>query len=180
MEKWKTRKSEKLIDNHWVKVRRDAVELPNGQSIDDFYAITINDAAAIVALDDEGNVILKNEYRYCYDCNLIEVPAGTFEENETDGLAVAKRELLEETGYVSDNWTYLGATVESSAKLTNYMHIYFANHCRKVSGQHLDDTEELDVIVIPLSEAVEMVMKNEICCNSSAHGILQVARMLGV
>ena len=145
-----------------------------------FYAITINDAAAIVALDGEGNVILKNEYRYCYDRNLIEVPAGTFEENETDGLAVAKRELLEETGYVSDNWTYLGATVESSAKLTNYMHIYFANHCRKVSGQHLDDTEELDVIVIPLSEAVEMVMKNEICCNSSAHGILQVARMLGV
>lgn len=180
MEKWKTRKSEKLIDNHWVKVRRDAVELPNGQSIDDFYAITINDAAAIVALDDEGNVILKNEYRYCYDRNLIELPAGTFEENETDGLAVAKRELLEETGYVSDNWTYLGATVESSAKLTNYMHIYFANHCRKVSGQHLDDTEELDVIVIPLSEAVEMVMKNEICCNSSAHGILQVARMLDV
>ena len=180
MEKWKTRKSEKLIDNHWVKVRRDEVELPNGQSIDDFYAITINDAAAIVALDGEGNVILKNEYRYCYDRNLIEVPAGTFEENETDGLAVAKRELLEETGYVSDNWTYLGATVESSAKLTNYMHIYFANHCRKVSGQHLDDTEELDVIVIPLSEAVEMVMKNEICCNSSAHGILRVARMLGV
>ena len=180
MEKWKTRKSEKLIDNHWVKVRRDAVELPNGQSIDDFYAITINDAAAIVALDGEGNVILKNEYRYCYDRNLIEVPAGTFEENETDGLAVAKRELLEETGYVSDNWTYLGATVESSAKLTNYMHIYFANHCRKVSGQHLDDTEELDVIVIPLAQAVEMVMKNEICCNSSAHGILQVARMLGV
>lgn len=180
MEKWKTRKSEKLIDNHWVKVRRDAVELPNGQSIDDFYAVTINDAAAIVALDDKGNIILKNEYRYCYDRNLIEVPAGTFEENETDGFAVAKRELLEETGYVSDNWTYLGATVESSAKLTNYMHIYFANHCRKVSGQHLDDTEELDVIVIPLSEAVEMVMKNEICCNSSAHGILQVARMLGV
>ena len=91
MEKWKTSKSEKLIDNHWVKVRRDAVELPNGQSIDDFYAITLNDAAAIVALDDEGNVILKNEYRYCYDRNLIEVPACTFEEHETDGLGVATR-----------------------------------------------------------------------------------------
>lgn len=111
---------------------------------------------------------------------MIEVPAGTFEENETDGLTVAKRELLEETGYASEDWTYLGATVESSAKLTNYMHIYFANHCRKISGQHLDETEELDVIVIPLSKAVEMVMTNEICCNSSAHGILRVARMLGL
>lgn len=180
MDKWKTQKSEKLIDNDWVKVRKDAVELPNGQSIEDFYAVTIHDAAAIVALDDEGNIILKKEYRYCYDRSLIEVPAGTFEENETDGLTVAKRELLEETGYASEDWTYLGATVESSAKLTNYMHIYFANHCRKISGQHLDETEELDVIVIPLSKAVEMVMTNEICCNSSAHGILRVARMLGL
>ena len=180
MEKWKTKKTEKLIDTHWVKVRRDAVELLNGQAIEDFYAITINDAAVIVALDDAGNIILKKEYRYCYDRDLIEVPAGTFEEGETDGLSVAKRELLEETGYISEDWQYLGATVESSAKLTNYMHIYFANHCRKVSGQHLDATEELDVLLVPLGQAVEMVMDNEICCNSSAHGILRVARMLGV
>ena len=133
-----------------------------------------------MALDDAGNIILKKEYRYCYDRDLIEVPAGTFEEGETDGLSVAKRELLEETGYISEDWQYLGATVESSAKLTNYMHIYFANHCRKVSGQHLDATEELDVLLVPLGQAVEMVMDNEICCNSSAHGILRVARMLGV
>lgn len=180
MEKWKTKKTEKLIDTQWVKVRRDAVELPNGQAIEDFYAITINDAAAIVALDDAGNIILKKEYRYCYDRDLIEVPAGTFEEGETDGLSVAKRELLEETGYISEDWQYLGATVESSAKLTNYMHIYFANHCRKVSGQHLDATEEVDVLLMPLGQAVDMVMNNEICCNSSAHGILRVARLCGV
>ena len=133
-----------------------------------------------MALDDAGNILLKKEYRYCYDRDLIEVPAGTFEEGETDGLSVAKRELLEETGYISEDWKYLGATVESSAKLTNYMHIYFANHCRKVSGQHLDATEELDVLLVPLGQAVDMVMDNEICCNSSAHGILRVARMLGV
>ena len=139
MKKWKTTSSETLVDTRWVKVRRDSVALPNGQHIDDFYAITINDAAAIVAIDEDGNIILKREYRYCYGRDLIEVPAGTFEQGETDGLAVAKRELLEETGYVSDDWQYIGATVESSAKLTNYMHIYFANHCRKISGQHLDE-----------------------------------------
>lgn len=180
MKKWKTTHSEPLVDTRWVKVRRDSVELPNGQRIEDFYAITIHDAAAVVAVDDGGNLILKKEYRYCYDRDLIEIPAGTFEENETDGLAVAKRELLEETGYVSEDWQYIGATVESSAKLTNMMHLYFANHCRKVSQQHLDPTEELDVLVVPLEKAVEMVMENVICCNSSAHGILWAARRLGV
>ena len=82
-----------------MKVRKDAVDLPNGQHIDDFYAITINEVA-IVALDDDGNIILKKEYRHCYGRDLIEIPAGGFERGE-EGLEVAKRELLEETGYTT-------------------------------------------------------------------------------
>ena len=62
-ERWKTRNSQILLDNPWVKVRRDAVQLPNGARIDDFYAITIRDASAIVALDAGGNLILKREDR---------------------------------------------------------------------------------------------------------------------
>lgn len=178
MERWKTEKSETLLDTSWVKVRRDSVRLPNGATIDDFYAVTIRDASAVVALDEEGNVILKREYRYCYDRELLEIPAGAFNDGETDPLLVAKRELLEETGYVSDDWEYLGPTVESSAKLTNFMHIFLARNCRKVALQQLDATEELTVELVPLSKAVDMVMTNEICCNSSAHGILRAARMV--
>lgn len=95
-----------------------------------------------------------------------------------DSLTVAKRELLEETGYISEDWTYLGATIESSAKLTNYIHIYFARDCRKVAEQSLDSTEEMEVMAIPFGEAVDMVMSNQICCNSSARGILMAARIL--
>lgn len=178
MERWKTEKSETLLDTPWVKVRRDRVVLPNGAKMDDFYAITIRDASAIVALDEGGNLILKREYRYCYDRELLEIPAGAFEPGETDPLAVARRELLEETGYVSDCWEYLGPTVESSAKMTNFMHIFLARNCRKVAPQQLDETEELTVELVPLSKAVDMVMTNEICCNSSAHGILRAARMV--
>lgn len=178
MERWKTEKTETLLDTPWVKVRRDSVALPNGARIEDFYAITIRDASAIVALDEGGNLILKREYRYCYDRELLEIPAGAFNDGEADPLAVARRELLEETGYVSDCWEYLGPTVESSAKMTNYMHIFLARNCRKVAGQHLDETEELTVELVPLQRAVDMVMSNEICCNSSAHGILRAARML--
>ena len=178
MERWKTEKSETLLDTPWVKVRRDGVVLPNGANMDDFYAITIRDASAIVALDEGGNLILKREYRYCYDRELLEIPAGAFEPGETDPLLVAKRELLEETGYVSDDWEYLGPTVESSAKLTNFMHIFLARNCRKVALQQLDATEELTVELVPLSKAVDMVMTNEICCNSSAHEILRAARMV--
>ena len=176
MEKWKTKKTEKLIDTHWVKVRRDAVELPNGQAIEDFYAITINDAAAIVALDDAGNIILKKEYRHCYQEKLIEIPAGVLEASE-DPPKAAKRELLEETGYTSDQWTYLGKTVESSAKLTNYMHIFLAENCKKVSKQKLDYGEDIEVIEVDFDHAIQMIMNNEIICNSSIGAILKVARI---
>lgn len=179
MEHWKTEQTQTLLKTPWVKVRRDAVQLPNGVRIDDFYAITIRDASAIVALDAEGNLILKREYRYCQDRELLEIPAGAFNDGETDPLVVAKRELLEETGDVSDCWEYLGPTVESSAKMTNQMHLFFARDCRKVTGQHLDETEELVVELVPLQQAVELVMTNEICCNSSVHGILRVARQRG-
>ena len=177
---WKVKSTEKLVENRWLTVKKDSVDLPNGEHVDDFYSVTIPDAAAIVALTDDAKIVLKKEYKHAAGENLIEVPAGMFEIEENDGLIVAKRELLEETGYVSEEWSYLGDTVESSSKLTNRMHIYLATNCKQVAKQNLDKTEELDVMVIPFEKAIEMVMTNEIKCNSSAHGILKVARILGV
>ena len=177
---WKILDSEKLIDNRWLSVRKDKVELPNGQRIEDFYCVTIPDAAAIVAIDANESIILKKEFKYATGEELVEIPAGMFEQDESDGMEVAKRELLVETGYVSDKWQYLGATVENSSKLTNRMHIYLARDCKKVAEQQLDDTEELDVMVVPFNKANDMVMSNDICCNSTAHGILKAARILGM
>lgn len=62
----------------------------------------------------------------------------------------------------------------------SFDYIYFANACYKVSEQNLDKTEEIETMVVPFVEAIEMVMDNRICCNSSAHGILRVARILGI
>ena len=80
---------------------------------------------------------------------------------------------------MSEHWQYLGSTIDSSAKLTNYMHLFLATNCRHVAGQHLDATEILTVEAVPLKKAVDMVMTNEICCNSSANGILRAVRLLG-
>ena len=177
---WEVKNCETIVENRWLTVKKESVKLPSGVCINDFYSVRIPDAAAIVALTEDKHIILKREYKHATGETLIEVPAGMFEPGEIDGIEVAKRELLEETGYVSDNWTYFGDTVECSSKLTNRMHIYLAMNCKKVSNQKLDGTEELDVLVLDIKEAVEMVMRNEIKCNSSAHAILKTARLLGV
>ena len=176
---WKIKKTERILDSEFVKVDKDDVALPQGREIKDFYKVTIKDCAAIVAITPTNQIILKKEYRHCYGKELIEVPAGVLEDGE-DPLETAKRELEEETGYVGKKWTYLGKTVESSAKLTNYMYIYLAEDCEKVSSQKLDYGEDIEVIVVDLNEAIEMIMNNEIICNSSIGAILKVARIKGL
>ena len=173
---WKIKKTERILDSEYVKVDKDDVILPNNKEIPDFYKVTIKDCSAIVAITEDHHIILKKEYRHCYQEKLIEIPAGVLEASE-DPPKAAKRELLEETGYTSDQWTYLGKTVESSAKLTNYMHIFLAENCKKVSKQKLDYGEDIEVIEVDFDHAIQMIMNNEIICNSSIVAILKVARI---
>ena len=176
---WKTIKSEELLHDYHVSVKRDAVELPDGARIPDFYTVTIPDAAMVAAITTDGEILLKSEYRYAIGSDVIECPAGMFEVNETDPLVVAQRELLEETGYESSDWTYLGPTLESTSKLTNRMHLFLARNAVKTSTQHLDENEYLSVMKMKLEEAVNMVMEGTINANSTAHLILKVSRMIG-
>ena len=177
MEKWKTISSEEVVHNNWITLRKNKVSLPNGVVINDFYTVDISDASSVVAVDVKGNVVLKKEYRYCQGKETIEIPAGAFEKGE-EPLEVAKRELLEETGYASDEWRYLGDTMDSPAKLTNHMHLFLATNCRKIDEQQLDKTEQIEVLIVPFEQAIQMVMDNRISSNSSASALLRAARLL--
>ena len=176
---WRTIKSDTVIEDYHVTVKKNAVQLPDGALINDFYTVTIPDAAMVAAITPEGKILLKTEFRYAVGEDVIECPAGMFEKDENDPLTVAKRELLEETGYTSDSWTYLGPTLESTSKLTNRMHLFLAKDCVQTCGQHLDANEHLTVTEVYLDTAVGMVMNGSINANSTAHLILKVARMLG-
>ena len=176
---WKTIKSETVIEDYHVTVKKNEVQLSDGAVIDDFYTVTIPDAAMVAAITPEGRILLKTEFRYAIGEEVIECPAGMFEQNEADPLTVAKRELLEETGYESSDWTYLGSTLESTSKLTNRMHLFLFFYCVQTCGQHLDANEHLTVTEVYLDTAVGMVMNGSINANSTAHLILKVARMLG-
>lgn len=134
----------------------------------------------VVVLDEHNNVLLKKEYRYLLQDFLIELPAGTFEPGETDGLVVAIRELLEETGYTSDDWIFLSSTVKGPSKVNNHLHLYLAKNINLVADQKLDATEEIEVIKVPLKQTAEMCLNSEIVVNRSVNGILRVARMIGV
>jgi 8-oxo-dGTP pyrophosphatase MutT (NUDIX family) len=176
MHHWKKISSARILDSPWVQVDKDVVDPGNGNIISDFYLVHISDAVAIVAETSDHHVVLKKEYRYCYQDVFTEIPAGCIERDE-DPLCAAKRELLEETGYTSDDWIYLGKFAESSSKLTNWMHLYWAKDCKKTAEQHLDENEEIEVALMSFEDALDFTMEGGMLSHSASHALLKVARL---
>lgn len=114
----------------------------------------------IVALTENNEVYFVKQYRYPHKKVLLEIPAGKLEWGE-DHFECGKRELREETGFVADEFTYLGCLFPTPAYDTEVIHMYLAKGLHKTE-QDLDDDEFLEVLTIPLDEAVKMVMNNEI------------------
>ena len=182
MEKWKQLDREYIVDNKWVKLAKDKVQLPNGTCMDDFYVFEKKNVAIIVALDGNNNVLIKKEYRYPVDEFLYELPGGVIEDStlpaDESALETAKRELLEETGYESDEWIKLLSGYDYPTKDTNVVNIFLAKNIRKVSEQKLEVSEDIEFEFIPLKKAIEMCTINKIKVNGTIAGLFLAERAL--
>ncbi len=161
---WEEIKCEHIVTDEWIDIRRLAYRFPDGSVFEPFYSYSRRDYVVIVAIDTEGRYICVRQFRQGIKKVTTEFPAGGVEKKDkSDHLETAKRELLEETGYESDDWKFL-LTVPSNATIAdNYAHIFVARYCRKVSGQHLDETEFLNVTSHSEEELNEMIKDGQFC-----------------
>ncbi len=116
--------SEEIFNGKIVHLFRDTVRLPNGKPATR-EVMRHPGAAAVVAMTDEGNVILVRQYRHPFSQVMLEIPAGKLDPGE-DPLVCARRELLEETGYVAAEFTSLGVLYPSVAVLDEKIHLFLA------------------------------------------------------
>ena len=149
---------ENIFDGVVLHVRKDTIELPNGNTSTREY-IKHNGAVCVIPVTDTEEVVLERQFRYAIGKVLIEIPAGKLEPGE-DRLEAAKRELKEETGYVAGNMHYIGEFYGSPALLEERVTMYLATELTK-SEMNLDEDEFLEVFTMPLEEAYEKVMANE-------------------
>ncbi|MBB5182084.1 NUDIX hydrolase [Catenisphaera adipataccumulans] len=141
---WKRIEEKQIIKNQWIDLRETAYRFPDGTIGRPFYNISRQNYVVIVASDENGRYLCVHQYRHGLGKVTTEFPAGGIESGETLEQA-ARRELKEETGYESDSWQYLLAVPSYATIADNYAYIFKAENCRKVSRQHLDDTEFLQV-----------------------------------
>ena len=116
--------SSTLLHRGFIEVRRDVVRLPDGSTATREY-IRHSGAVAVVALLDDGRVVLVRQHRYPVGKVLLELPAGKLDSGE-ETLACAKRELREETGYTASEWAYGGEIHNAAAYSSESIWIWFA------------------------------------------------------
>lgn len=155
----KTVKSEKIYEGRIISLRKDTVELENGKTALR-EVVEHPGGVCVVPITDDNHIIFVRQYRYPFGEALLEVPAGKLNPGE-DHFECGKRELLEETGAIPSEYSYMGVLYPTTAYLTEKIHMYLAKGL-SFSTQSLDDDEFLDVVKVPFEKAVEMVMSNEI------------------
>jgi len=145
---WKVLRSRKVLDDRWLTVRADAVEMPNtGAVLDPWYVLERADWVAIVALTADGHVVLTSEYRHGAGKVGLGLPGGVAEDGETPSQTAA-RELREETGYACDRWIELGALWANWRNQTNRLHVLLGHDARLEHAPSLDVGEDIEVALM--------------------------------
>lgn len=162
-----------VYDGGLLKVRRDTVRLPDGGTGYREY-IRHPGACAILPLFDDGRILLERQFRYPHGRDFIELPAGKLEPGEPH-LETAKRELLEETGYVASEWRKLCVIHTAIAYTDEAIEVYLATKLEKRGGASLDHGEFLETLIVPFAEALQMVREGGITDSKSVAGLLWYA-----
>ena len=157
--KEKTTASKQVYDGIVVKLFSDEVELDNGYKATR-EVIRHPGGVCVVALDDDENIFMVEQFRYPFGEVLTEVPAGKLEYGEQPEVC-GRRELKEEVGAEAESFEYLGCLYPTVAYDTEKIFMYLARGL-SFSQQSLDDGEFLDVKKMPLKTAFDMAMNGEL------------------
>ena len=152
--------SEYFFKGHIMKARLDEVSLPNGKTAPREICEHLG-GVGVLPIDRDGNVILVRQFRYAFDAELLEIPAGKLDHGPEDAAECGKRELKEETGCTAGRFVPLGAMYPSPGFLTEVTYLFAALDLEEGEMQP-DEDEFVEVVRLPLAEAAAMIERDEI------------------
>lgn len=146
----------KILSSRYLfpKFRSDKCELPSGKPYRAF-VMEFDSWANVVPITKNNEVVLVRQYRHGVQEILYELPGGVVDEGESP-LNGAKRELMEETGFSAGNIIEVGKLYPNPAIQRNTLYCYLATDVERTGEQHLDESEEIEVHLVPLEKLLEM------------------------
>ena len=170
---WKQQSNRQIFENPWIRVEEDDVINPGGGLSHYGKILFKNIAIGIVPLDENNDTWLVGQYRYVPDCYSWEIPMGGGPLH-VDPLESAKRELREETGLSAASWDTL-MQLHTSNSVTDERGIVYVARELSQGATAFEETEDLQVIKLPLKEAIERVIAGEITDAVSVAALLRLA-----
>ncbi|WP_225860087.1 MULTISPECIES: NUDIX hydrolase [Chitinophaga] len=159
---WKVLSSTYLHRDTWLTARQDSCVMPSGKLVEKYYVLEYANWVNGVAITEEGKIILIRQYRHGTGKVLLEIPAGAMDPTDPSPEFAMRRELLEETGYDFADITLLGTICPNPASSNNYAHMFLATGGKKVQEQDLDDTEEIEILLMDREEVMTLLRNKEI------------------
>ena len=139
-----------------ITVTTQHVRLPDGREVPDFLRFATQSFACIFARLPDGRVICERQYKHGAGRVILTLPAGSQEADEPP-LQTAQRELLEETGHESADWTSLGSATTHANAGGGTCHMFLARDCRKVAEPDSGDLETMSLEFLELSELLRVL-----------------------
>ncbi len=164
-----------IYDGIRVHLVKEKLALPNGNQAE-WELIMHPGAAAVIPVDDDGNILMVRQYRLAADDYTLEIPAGCLDSPDEDPYECAKRELEEETGYFSSDIEYLFKFYSSIGICDEVIHVYVAKNLRETQ-QNLDEDEFVSVERHSLEGLLDMVFEGDIMDNKTISSLLAYSYM---
>ncbi|MGH3693357.1 MAG: NUDIX domain-containing protein [Pseudonocardiaceae bacterium] len=162
-----------------LALRLDQVEMPGGRAAGR-EVVEHPGSVVVLPLHDDASVVMIDQYRHPLGRRIRELPAGLLDAPGEDPVAAARRELLEEVGYTAQHWSLLVDLVPSPGCSDESQRVFLARGLTEVGRPAGGDDEEadLDVVRLPLAEAVRQVLTGEIVNAAAVAGLLAVHAVL--
>ena len=164
-----------LLRGHFLHVVRDTVRLPDGSQTTREFVLHPG-AVMVIALLDDGQLVLERQYRHPMQRVMIEFPAGKLDAGE-GSLACAQRELFEETGYRAREWAFAGQHAPTIAYSDELIDIWFARGL-SLGQRRLDAGEFLDVITATPAQLLAWCRSGEVTDGKTLTGMLWLQNVL--
>ncbi len=162
IKKWQLLSKKDVSPSKWFPIELRSYKLPNGKIVDDFTITTLADVAMMVPVTPDEKIVLVKQYKPGYDDVILEFPAGRLENNHKNIEETALHELAEETGIQTNSLEYLGVFSGLTTKATEKVYCYLVENAIFNSQQHLDENEDIEVMVYNFAEIEALIEKNQI------------------
>lgn len=180
MADWKTLTSEVVYETPWMKVHRDDVLNQHGDPLTYSYMELQNPSVFIVAVNAQQEILLQSVYRYTLRKRIWEIPAGYIEPSEQP-LAAANRELLEETGLTSDDWTPLGRINQIIGTGIAPAYAFAARGVRPMGNDDaMDKVEDIAYRQFKKPADIEAMIRSGELLDSPVIAVLYMAKLAGI